>query len=212
MSVEESYKSRVTGFYFLLIYFMDIVSLLIAYQLPAMFLGSFFFGETIILAAAFLAGQGMWSVFTVFWVTFLGTIISDAVWFFAGRRMGALSDSWQKKQAAYKKLLSFLEQMTGRRAFLSLLFIKFLYGTRIISILYLSIHKLRFRTFFVFNAMGTFLWLMVMVGVGWYASKQVGSEIPDMKKFQYGASLLFLFIVLTRAGSVWIRKNMERRA
>lgn len=187
-----------------------LISLLITYQFPAIFLGSVIFGETIILAAAFLAGQGMWSIYTVFWVTFLGTISSDCVWFYFGRRLSKKSDEWQEKQAKYKKLLAFLERLTHGRAFLSLLFIKFLYGTRIITIMYLSIHKLRFRTFLLFNAIGTFFWLLVMVALGWYASKKVGTDIPDIKKFQYGATLLFAFLILTRIGGVYLKKRLEK--
>lgn len=187
-----------------------LISLLVTYQFPAIFLGSVIFGETIILAASFLAGQGIWSIYTVFWVTFLGTVSSDCLWFYFGRRLSRKSEEWQEKQGKYKKLLAFLERLTRGRAFLSLLFIKFLYGTRIITIMYLSIHRLRFRTFLLFNAIGTFLWLLVMVSIGWYASKKMGTDIPDVKKFQYGASILFAFVVLTRVGSMWIRKKVER--
>lgn len=99
--------------------------------------------------------------------------------------------------------------MTSRRAFLALLFIKFLYGTRIITIMYLSIHRLRFRTFFLFNAIGTFLWLLVMVTIGWYASVRIDGDIPDIKKFQYGASILLAFMLLTRGASMYLRKRIE---
>lgn len=190
---------------------MDIVSLLIVYQFPAIFLGSIIFGETIILAAAFLAGHGWWSVYTVFFITFVGTMFSDSLWFYMGRKLSGKSHEWQEKQEKYRKLLAFLEHITSRRAFLALLFIKFLYGTRIITIMYLSIHRLRFRTFFLFNAIGTFLWLLIMVGIGWYASTRIDGDIPDIKKFQYGASVLLTFLLLTRVGSIYLRKRIENK-
>ncbi len=190
---------------------MDIIALLITYQFPAIFLGSVIFGETIILAAAYLAGEGWWSVYTVFWITFSGTILSDSVWFYLGGKLIKKSNEWQEKQERYKKLMAFLERVTHGRAFLSLLFIKFMYGTRIITIMYLSIHKLRFRTFLLFNAIGTFFWLLVMVALGWYASIKIGGDIPDIKKFQYGVSALFVFIVLTRVGGVYLRKKIESK-
>lgn len=189
-----------------------LISLLVTYQFPAIFLGSVIFGETIILAASFLAGQGMWSIYTVFWVTFLGTVSSDCLWFYFGRRLSRKSEEWQEKQGKYKKLLAFLERLTHGRAFLSLLFIKFLYGTRIITIMYLSINRLRFRTFLLFNAIGTFFWLLVMVWLGWYASKKLGSDIPDVKKFQYGALALFLFVVVTRLLGLWLRRRIETKS
>lgn len=186
-----------------------LIQLLITYQLPAIFLGSVIFGETIVLAAAFLAGHGWWSVYAVFFITFAGTMFSDSLWFYLGRKLSRKSHEWEERQEKYRKLLAFLERMTSRRAFLALLFIKFLYGTRIITIMYLSIHRLRFRTFFLFNAIGTFLWLLVMVTIGWYASVRIDGDIPDIKKFQYGASILLAFMLLTRGASMYLRKRIE---
>ena len=146
----------------------SIVNLLSAYQLPAVFFGAFFFGETVILTAAFLAGQGTWSIESVFWLSLAGTVTSDSLWFLLGQTFFKFTKRWEKYQDQYQTFLIKLEKITGQRPFLSLLFIKFLYGTRILTILYLSIRKVRYATFLLFNTVGTILWLSVMIFVGWW--------------------------------------------
>ena len=54
------------------------------YKSPAIFLGAFLFGETIILSAVFLAIENSWSLLLMFVLSFLGTLIADIVWFVAG--------------------------------------------------------------------------------------------------------------------------------
>lgn len=186
---------------------MEFVPLLIQYQLAAIFIGSVVFGETIILAAAFLSGQGLWSVQTVFWLTFLGTVFSDCIWYVLGKKFARKSREWEEKKMKYRAFLSMLERITRRRAFLSLLFIKFLYGTRIITIMYLAIHNLRFRTFLLFNSIGTLLWLLVLLPIGWYAGHSIGGDIPDIKKFQYAFTFLFAFVAVTRVAFLFIKKK-----
>lgn len=184
-----------------------ILHLLTTYHFFAIFIGAVILGETIILGAAFLAGQGVWSIYTVFVLTFLGTVLSDCVWFFLGKKMTLKSREWQEKQAKYRSLLAGLERLTRGRAFLSLLFIKFLYGTRIITIMYLAVHSMRFRTFLLFNGIGTLLWLLVLLPIGLFAGRQIGSDIPDIKKIQYTATFLLAFLVVTRLGVLWFKKR-----
>src|SRR3989344_7628269 len=152
---------------------LSIINLLTTYQLPAIFIGAFFFGETVILAAAFLAGQGIWSVESVFWLSLAGTVASDSLWFLLGLTFFKFTKRWEKFQDKYKLFLAKLEKITGQKPFLSLLFIKFLYGTRILTIIYLSIRKIHFGRFLIFNTVGTILWLFVMIGVGWLVGQGI---------------------------------------
>src|SRR3989344_3978823 len=60
------------------------LAILYAYEFPALFFGGFFFGETVIIPAAFLAGQDILSLNEVFWITYIGTVSADTLWFLAG--------------------------------------------------------------------------------------------------------------------------------
>ena len=189
----------------------SIVNLLSAYQLPAVFFGAFFFGETVILTAAFLAGQGTWSIESVFWLSLAGTVISDSLWFFLGQTFFKFTKRWEKYQDQYQTFLIKLEKITGQRPFLSLLFIKFLYGTRILTILYLSIRKVRYATFLLFNTVGTILWLSVMIFVGWLVGRGVGNAVQIFSRVEYIVTALVLLIVFFRIMTTWLSKKIAKK-
>ena len=66
----------------------------------ALFLGTFFEGETILVLAGFLAFRGYMQLDTVILTAFLGSYAGDQLWYFLGRRHGrrllARKPRWQK--------------------------------------------------------------------------------------------------------------------
>lgn len=186
----------------------QLTSLLIDYHLPAIFLGAFFFGETVIISAAVLAAKGYWSLWVVFWFSLIGTIASDCIWFYCGQAIFRLTHRWEKHRPKYERILAALEKLTGKRPFLSLLFIKFLYGTRVLIIMYLSVRRLPFWLFFVFNTIGTAVWLMVILTLGWLTSTQLLDAFPIFNKIQYLLLALLVLILLIRFISIWLRKKL----
>jgi membrane protein DedA with SNARE-associated domain len=55
----------------------------------ALFLGTFFEGETILVLAGFLAFRGYMDINLVVLVAFFGSYAGDQLWYFMGRRTGA---------------------------------------------------------------------------------------------------------------------------
>ncbi len=186
-----------------------IVSFLSDYQLPAIFLGAFFFGETVILTAAFLAGQGLWGVGNVVLLSLLGTLAADTLWFLFGKGTFRLAHRWEAYRRKFQPFVEKLDKVTGKRPFLALLFIKSLYGTRILTIIYLSARKIGLPTFLLFDALGTFLWHAVLIGVGWLAGKGVGDFSLALSGFQYALPVLLLVIVSFRLLSAWLQKRFS---
>ncbi len=187
-----------------------IISLLSSYQLPAILIGAFFLGETVIIPAAFLAAQGFWSLINVFWLALAGTLMSDALWFLFGRRILLFFHKWEKYQKQSARLLKALEKISGQRSFLALLFIKFFYGTRILTIMYLSVRQVRFFTFLFFDTIGTMLWLAVILSIGWLAGKSMINLAPFLNKFEYAVLFLILVIIIFRFGTTWLRKKITK--
>ena len=186
-----------------------ITTLLITYHLWAIFWGAFFFGETVIITAAFLAGSGWWSLATVFWLALAGTVISDVGWFFAGRYIASRSRRWADRQARHGQFLARVDQLFGQRPFLVLLFIKFLYGTRILTIIYLSLRKVPLALFILFDTIGTIIWLAVMLTIGWLASQGLGNLFPILQKTEYALSLLVVIIIGYKLVTAWIAKQLN---
>ena len=65
----------------------------------ALFLGTFFEGETILVLAGFLAFRGYMDIYVVVVVAFFGSYAGDQLWYFMGRKHGrkllARKPRWQ---------------------------------------------------------------------------------------------------------------------
>ena len=188
-----------------------ILSLLTTYQLPAIFLGAFFFGETVIVTAAFLAGQGIWSLWTVFVLSLSGTLLSDSLWFIFGQSILQFLQKWKKGRRKIDALKKEEVPLKKYTPFFVLLFIKFLYGTRIITILYLSSRKLNFWLFLLFDTIGTVVWLIVMMAIGWSVSQGTYQWSPLLQRTEYVLVLLALTLVGTHFFIVWISKKITKK-
>ncbi len=185
-----------------------ITEFLIQYNVPALFAGAVLFGETVILTASFLAAQGWWSLSTVFWVTLFGTVLSDCIWFVFGNGI-MKREAFRKHEVKYQKLITKLDKKIGNRPYLSLLLIKFLYGTRILTIIYLSFRKIKFWQFVVFDFLGTSFWLFVIMLLGYFAGKGYDRVIDIFHHIGYGLTALLVFFILYRIVNVWISKKIS---
>ena len=189
----------------------SIVQIPSLYQMPSIFFGAFFFGETVIITAAFLAAEGLWAIYTVFWLSLFGTIVSDSLWFFLGQRMLGMTNRWKKNKEKNDTMISKLKTLAGDRPFLALLFIKFLYGTRILTIIYLSMRKIRFPLFLLFDTIGSLIWLVAILAIGWLAGKGIVNMIPIFKKFEYALLILAAILILFKIGTTWISKKILKK-
>ena len=174
--------------------------------MPALFVGSFLFGETVVLAAAFLSSQGLWSAWTIYWLDLLGTLASDALWFLYGQKLLTFFHRWEKYRRGSEKFLRALEKLTGSRPERSLLLVKAVYGVRIFTIIYLSVRKVNFRTFMAWDAIGSALWLGVIILFG----RLAGNSIGTIDKLEYAAAAIVLIIIIWRLIFTWISKRALR--
>ncbi len=174
------------------------------------FFGTFFLGETIILAAAALAAQGHFSVWSVVVWSYLGTVISDGGWFLLARPAARYLKSGARRER-YDKVLAWLDRRFGARPERSLLFIKFVYGTRIATIVYLSLRRIGLWVFLRLNGLGTAMWLSVVVTVGWMAGKGIGSLSPELSKVEYLLPVILIVGLCLRELVKWTSRRALRR-
>ena len=184
---------------------------IVTYGWIGLFFGAFFFGETVIISSALVVfAQGL-SVPIAFIIAFLGTVLSDTVWFLLGtsviRKRLERNGTWQKNQQFIERL----NAVFGRFPFLILLVIKFLYGTRILTIVYLSVRKLPLWQFIVFNAAGTVLWLSVLFGLSYtavHAAISIDGTLSTIQIVVMSAVVVFIIVKLL---NLWITKRLENK-
>ena len=76
--------------------------------------------------------------------------------------------------------------------------------------MYLSIRKIRFLTFVVFDAIGSVIWLIVILSIGWLAGKSIVNLVPFLNKFEYAALFFILVIIIFRFGTTWLGKKITK--
>jgi len=189
----------------------SIVDLLVQFKAPAIFLGAFFFGESVIITTAFLAAQGLWGLPTVFGLALAGTLASDTAWYFLGRKIYSFIRRRPSDRERQERVLALIGQFTGNNLLWFMLCIKFAYGTRILTIIYLSMRKMRWPVFVGFDTLSTLIWLPVMCAIGWLAGKSLVNLAPFLNSFEYATALLISVIVLFKLATVWISRKITQK-
>lgn len=180
---------------FSLDYLLGLVS---HHQVIVVFVGMMFFGDTFLLAVSYLSGQGVLSPITILWAGFLGTLVADVGWFYIGRLANTtFSKFFDKYRHRMEHVLGLMERLVGQRPFVYLILAKFLYGTRILIIVYVALQKMKLRTFLLFDAVGTALLHSVLILIGWLAGRGI-AEIAIFSKLQYSLGFLILLIIVIK--------------
>jgi len=162
-------------------------------------------GQEMILPLAFLVGEGMWNLPHLFAVTFVATLTVDLFWFgFArlGRRWKRL-EHFTREDSRVKK---FVQRLSKNEATL-LLVTKFMLGTRVVSVLYLSLDGLKVFRFMLLNILVTIPWLAIIITIGWLAGRG-SSFFGNIMKHPL---LLTIGVVAMVLLFQWIQKQIEKK-
>lgn len=127
-------------------------------------------GEEVMIPLAFLVGTGLWDLQTLFLGCFLGTVLSDALWFLLGRHGLQNNKLFKRHKSKYEKIVGFLKKIS-KKDFVILLVTKFIYGTRIFTILHFGVSEITKTKFLIMNSAVILIWLPIALGLGWFAGK-----------------------------------------
>ena len=179
-----------------------IIQYLQQYQLLAVFVGSILFGESVIVPAILLSAQGIFSPVGVFFAAFFGTVVADIGWFLLGRHgIDLLAKFSSRVRERYASYIEQVEHRNERKRLIFFILFKFIYGVRILTIIYFSLHRMPFMRFVGIVAAGTLIWLSVAFAVAWPAWRFLSERIPSFESLQFmllgilGAAILFRIII-----------------
>lgn len=169
-------------------------------------------GEAAVFFLAFLSVSEMFSIWWVILGSFLGMLTLDALWFFVPRV------PWLRKVRArfavsekYKKLELRIESFSNRSDIFILFFSKVLVGTRILVLAYLSMRKISFAKFLLYDAIATFLWAVCLGYSGWFAGRGFYS-LPEVSHdlttgVVYGVLAIGAFYGILWVVRLWTEKK-----
>ncbi|OGI73920.1 hypothetical protein A3D42_02785 [Candidatus Nomurabacteria bacterium RIFCSPHIGHO2_02_FULL_41_18] len=180
-------------------------------QYLMIFLGAAFGGEVAMITLSFLAAQGFFPLPSFFLVSFLGTLSSDVLWFVLGRTKTA--DKIFNHRYAIATILLITEAIRkisrGNHLF-ALIFAKFLIGTRVVLILYVSKTRIAFKNFIFDDMLAILVWLLVLVPIGFLSGLGFTFISGILQNIYAGIGfvilILFLFVML----QMWLKRYFTR--
>ena len=127
-------------------------------------------GDPVILTLGFFAGQGSLSLSNIILGSFVGIFIFDSASFLLvrsswGERLRARGREWRH----YRKLEQRLENIAHHNDIVILFLSKVMVGTRLLIIAYIGMRSISFWRFALYDSIASFIWAVILGGVGWYA-------------------------------------------
>ncbi len=149
-----------------------LLELINAYGYAFIFLGTFFEGELIVLAAAFLAHIGVLDLSTAMLVCFLGAISGDNFWYVVGKYGGVrFLQKYGNKigftETRYLRAHRFFDNHGGKTIFLA----RFVFGTRLITAMIAGSSGMPEKKYLKANIAGAALWVIVIGSLGYLFGK-----------------------------------------
>ncbi|MGY3017362.1 membrane protein DedA with SNARE-associated domain [Pseudomonas sp. TE6283] len=176
----------------------------------ALFLGTFFEGETILVLAGFLAFREYMDIKLVVLVAFCGSYAGDQLWYFMGRRHGrkilARKPRWQ---AMGDRALEHIR----RHPDIWVLSFRFVYGLRTVMPVAIGLSGYPPRRYLLLNGIGAAVWALALGLAAYHFGAILEGMLGSIKKYELWVlgGLLVLGLLL------WLRRRFrniraERRA
>jgi membrane protein DedA with SNARE-associated domain/membrane-associated phospholipid phosphatase len=162
-------------------------------------LGLFMPGESLVLAAGFLAGQDVFELKLLIPVVALAAIVGDSVGYELGRHLGR---DWLRRHGGrvgirehhFDRIDRFIARHGGKSVFAS----HFLHLFRALMPFIAGSNAMPYRRFFVFNAVGCVLWAAVFTTLGYFfgASWNVIEKWIGRGGAIVGAVIVLVFVII----------------
>lgn len=170
----------------------------------ALFIGTFFEGETILVLAGFLAFQGYLRLDLVIFIACLGACAGDQLWYTLGRRYGrrilARKPRWE---ALGERALVLLR----RHPDLWVLGFRFVYGLRTVMPIAIGLSGYPPRRYLIFNGLGAILWALVLGLASYHFGSLLETMLGHVKRYEF----TILGAVVVVGILLWVRRYYRNR-
>nr|WP_314491180.1 DedA family protein [uncultured Pseudomonas sp.] len=170
----------------------------------ALFLGTFFEGETILVLAGFLAFRGYMDISWVVVVAFFGSYAGDQLWYFMGRRHGrAILARRPRWQAMGDKALDHIR----RHPDIWVLSFRFVYGLRTVMPVAIGLSGYPPRRYLLLNGIGAAVWALALGAAAYHFGAILEGLLGNVKKYE----LWVLGTLLVVGLGLWIRRYLRNQ-
>jgi len=160
---------------------VDIEGLIRSYGYAAVFCGTLFEGETVVVIAGFLSHRGYLQSPLVAAAAFAGSLLVDQFFFFLGRKRGrALLLTHPRWQPAADRA----EVLLARHGTWLILGFRFLYGFRTVTPFVIGASRVSVGRFALLNAAGAALWAVAFTAGGYFFGRAMEAVLGDLRRHE----------------------------
>lgn len=152
-----------------------------SYGYLAIFVGTFFEGETVLVVGGFLAERAYLDLPWVILAAFLGTLLGDQTYYYLGRIKGV---EFLEKRPRWRRKSARVRNMLYRHQTLVVLGFRFLYGVRTVVPFLIGASKVPRLRFLALNILGIAAWATAVGVAGFVLGRTVGYFIEDVKLYE----------------------------
>lgn len=172
-------------------------NLIATYGYPAIALGTFFEGETIVLIAGYLASREYLQLQWAIVFAFLGSWAGDSLYFFIGRRWG---DKLLARRPQWRPPAERALELLHRYHAIFILSFRFLYGLRTVSPFVIGMSKVPTSRFLVLNFIASVIWASVFCTAGFLLGAVLESVLSEVKHYE----MIVLGTIVAVGAVVWL--------
>jgi len=175
---------------------------IIIYELKAHFyflslIGSIISNNLFVIFLASLSGQGIFSLWKVWIIALIGILISDTIWFIIGKS-ATINKIARHRHFLYNyySIKSILNKSEEKNNFFVFLGSKFIYGAKILTLIYAGKRKMRIKDFIKYNFTSSAIWISLLVFLGFLAGKGFAKLLEGLNNLRY-ALIIFILIIIS---------------
>lgn len=162
----------------------------IVFAESGLFFGFFFPGDSLLFTAGVLASAGYLNITLLFIGSFACAVLGDAVGYWSGRKLGPRIFSKPNSFFFNKKNLDKTADFYKKYGKKTVTLARFVPIVRTFAPILAGASNMLYKDFFVYNLMGGFFWVSIMVFTGYF----LGNSISNIDQYILPITLVIIVI------------------
>ena len=168
--------------------------------------GIFFEGEMTMISSVIVGQKGYLNLSIVIALGITGTIASDVVYFFLGKKKGRV---WLTKHPKYEKKAQSIFKKLNKAPLTVFISYRFLYGFRTVAPIIIGTSKISTKKFLTLSIISTLIWATTYSLLAYYLGDLIEEELSHIQHIEKyiigGLVLLGITLLIFR----WVKKNKK---
>jgi len=173
------------------------------FGLVAVFIGATIEGDLVLILAGVTAHLGLLSLWPAIGAAALGCFTGD----FAFYALGRWHSDTIRNSRVYLKFGPAVERLATRVGFWQVFAARFMYGTRVATMLFWGAHRMSVGVFVAVNLAGCVAWATILGLLGYGASRSAAVLLGNVKR----AELWLLGAIVVSIAAYWLIRRILKR-